>query len=137
VLTSGTVVYGIAVDDAHVFKKPGDQTVSGPGRGWVVVRAAELAPRAIVDALERGDFYASTGVVLDALDVTSTSMTIKVKPIASSKYRIQFIGRDGRVLSEVPDTSATYAFTGGEGYVRARVIESNGRLAWVQPVMLR
>jgi hypothetical protein len=136
-LSSGTLVYGIAVDDAHVFKKPGDPTVSGPGRGWVVVRAAQLEARALLEAMERGDFYASTGVVLDDLVVTSKSMTIKVKPVvASSKYRIQFIGRDGRVLSDVADASATYAFTGSEGYVRGRVIESNGRLAWCQPVML-
>jgi hypothetical protein len=74
--------------------------------------------------------------VLDALDVTTKTMTVKVKPAASSKYRIQFIGRDGRVLTEVPDASATYAFTGSEGYVRAKVIESNGRLAWVQPVVM-
>jgi hypothetical protein len=136
-LSSGMLVYGIAVDDAHVFKKPGDPTVSGPGRGWVVVRAAQLEARALLDAMERGDFYASTGVVLDALDVTSKSMTIKVKPAVSSKYRIQFIGRDGRVLSEMPDASATYTFTGGEGYVRAKVIESNGRFAWIQPVMVK
>jgi hypothetical protein len=136
-LSNGMLVYGIAVDDAHVFKKPGDPTVSGPGRGWVVVRAAQLEARALLDAMERGDFYASTGVVLDALDVTSKSMTIKVTPAASSKYRIQFIGRDGRVLTEVPDASATYAFTGNEGYVRAKVIESNGRMAWIQPATLR
>jgi len=69
--------------------------------------------------------------------VTAKSMTIKVKPgVASSKYRIQVIGRDGRVLSELPDASAAYTFTGGEGYVRAKVIESNGRLAWIQPVIV-
>ncbi len=135
-LSAGQLVYGIAVDDAHVFKKPGDPTVSGPGRGWVVVRAAQLEPRALLEAMERGDFYASTGVVLDSLEVTSTSMSIAVKRAPSSKYRIQFVGRDGRVLSEVPDASATYAFTGSEGYVRAKVIESNGRCAWIQPIIV-
>lgn len=135
-LSSGTLVYGIAVDDAHVFRKPGDPTVAGPGRGWVVVRAPQLDARALLEAMERGDFYASTGVVLDDLVVTSKSMTIKVKPLASSKYRVQFIGRDGRVLTEVPDASATYSFTGSERYVRAKVIESNGRFAWIQPVMV-
>jgi len=133
-LSSGTLVYGIAVDDAHVFRKPGDPTVAGPGRGWVVVRAPQLDARALLEAMERGDFYASTGVVLDDLVITSKSMAIKVKPLASSKYRVQFIGRDGRVLTEVPDASATYTFTGAEGYVRAKVIESNGRFAWIQPV---
>jgi hypothetical protein len=134
-LSSGTLVYGIAVDDAHVFNKPGDPNVAGPGRGWVMVRAAQLEPRALLEALERGDFYASTGVVLDKFDVTTTGMAVTVKPQGASKYRIQFIGRGGRVLTEVAEPSATYAFTGGEGYVRAKVLESNGRIAWCQPVM--
>ena len=42
-LTSGSMVYGMAADDAHVFKQPGNPMVSGPGRGWVMVRAR--APR--------------------------------------------------------------------------------------------
>lgn len=134
-LSSGTLVYGIAVDDAHVFKKPGDATVAGPGRGWVMVRAERLDSRTLLESMERGDFYASTGVVLDTVETTLTGMTVKVKPEGTSKYRIQFIGRGGRVLSEVAESSATYAFTGVEGYVRARVLESNGRTAWGQPVL--
>ncbi len=135
VLSSGTLVYGIAVDDAHVFKQPGNPAASGPGRGWVMVRAGQLDPKALVESLERGDFYASTGVVLDDVVTTATSMTVTVKPQTTAKYRIQFIGKAGRLLNEVPDLSATYTFTGGEGYVRARVLDSNGHTAWVQPVL--
>jgi hypothetical protein len=134
-LSSGTLVYGIAVDDAHVFKKPGDPTVAGPGRGWVMVRAARLEPRALLESMERGDFYASTGVVLDSVETTAKGMAVKVKPQGTSKYRIQFIGRGGRVLSEVADSSAMYTFTGEEGYVRAKILESNGKTAWCQPVL--
>jgi len=134
-LSSGMLLYGVAVDDAHVFKKPGDPAVAGPGRGWVMVRSDRLEPRALLASMERGDFYASTGVALDSFEATAKGMTVKVKPQGTSKYRIQFIGRGGRVLSEVADSSATYAFTGDEGYVRAKVLESNGRLAWGQPVL--
>jgi hypothetical protein len=135
-LSSGTVLYGIAVDDAHVFKQPGNPAVAGPGRGWVMVRASKLDARSLLDAMERGEFYASTGVVLDDLATTSSALTVKVKPETSSKYRIQFIGRDGKVFQEVPASSASYTFTGTEGYVRAKVIESNGQVAWCQPVMV-
>ena len=34
------------------------------------------------------------------------------------------------------EPTATYKFTGDEGYVRAKVIDSNGRMAWVQPVQV-
>ncbi len=136
ILSSGTLVYGIAVDDAHRFKQPGNPAVAGPGRGWVMVRTSRLDARAIVGALEDGQFYASTGVELSDYAVTSKSMTVTVKKDEWSKYRIQFVGRAGRVLREALDSPAEYVFQGNEGYVRAKVIESNGRVAWCQPVRI-
>ena len=133
ILTNGMIVYGMATDDAHIFKDPGNPLVSGPGRGWVMVRAPRLEAGAVMSALERGDFYASTGVVLDEVNSAVDGLAIKVHPEGVSKYRIQFIGRGGRVLSEVGEASASYTYVGDEGYVRARILESNGRMAWVQP----
>ncbi|MCC7008508.1 MAG: PHP domain-containing protein [Acidobacteria bacterium] len=135
ILSRGTLLYGIAVDDAHHFKRPGDPNASGPGRGWVVVRATALDPAAVTRALDQGEFYASTGVELNAYEATDTGITVSVKPTTFSKYRIQFVGKEGRLLAESATPSATYTFRGGEGYVRARVLESNGRMAWTQPVM--
>ena len=137
ILSSGSIVYGIAVDDAHTFKDPGNPAVAGPGRGWVMVRAPRLETRALLDALERGDFYASTGVELADLRATATHMTVAVKPTGYSKYRIQFVGKGGALLRESTESSSTYVFRGDEGYVRARVIESNGRMAWCQPFVVR
>ena len=136
ILTKGTLLYGIAVDDAHTFKDPGNPAVAGPGRGWVVVRASRLEARTILTAMERGDFYASTGVVLADYQATASAITVKISPTSFSKYRIQFIGQGGRLLKESSETEATYAFTGTEGYVRAKVIESNGQIAWCQPVVV-
>jgi len=134
ILSSGQMLYGIAVDDAHVFKQPGNPDVSGPGRGWVMVRAPRLDARLLLEALERGEFYASTGVVLEDVRADAKSLTVTAKPDAWAKYRIEFIGKGGRVLGDVPSHTATYTIVGDEGYVRARVIESNGRMAWAQPV---
>ena len=134
ILSDGALVYGIAVDDAHTFKKPGDRNVAGPGRGWVVVRSPRLEAAALLEALERGDFYASTGVELTDYRVTASSMTVTIKKATYAGYRIQFIGKGGRVLHEATDSPATYTFKGDEGYVRAKIFESNGDLAWCQPV---
>lgn len=134
ILSSGKLIFGIADDDAHVFKEPGNKDVAGPGRGWVFVHADRLSPRAIVEALDRGDFYASTGVELNDYRATSSEITIDIKAGSVSRYRIQFIGRNGQVLSEVTSNPAVYQFKGDELYVRAKVLESNGRLAWTQPV---
>jgi hypothetical protein len=127
-LSTGTLIYGIAVDDAHTFKQPGNPAVAGPGRGWVMVRADRLEARAILAALE---------AELSDYVVTSRAMTITVKTDTWSKYRIQFIGKGGRVLREAVESPAEYVFRGDEGYVRAKVLESNGRIAWTQPVMLK
>jgi hypothetical protein len=135
-LSGGQTIYGIAVDDAHVFKQPGNPNVAGPGRGWIVVRAARLDAASLLEALERGEFYASTGVMLDDVRADGKSLSVKVKPDSWSKYRIQFIGKQGRILREVAEPTATYTIVGDEGYVRARVLESNGRYAWVQPIMV-
>ena len=135
ILTRGKLLYGVAVDDAHVFKRPWDKTAARPGQGWVAVRSPRLEAQAIMDALERGDFYASTGVELSDYRVDGSSITVTVREQESCKYRIQFIGEGGRVLKEALSSPASYTFQGQERYVRARVLESNGRIAWTQPVM--
>lgn len=136
ILSAGQLVYGIAVDDAHHFKRPWDRTASRPGFGWVSVRAEELSAASVLAALERGDFYASTGVALRDYAVDQRRMTIVIDEDPTARYRIQFIGREGRLLSETSSSPATYELKGDEGYVRAKVLESNGRIAWTQPTII-
>ena len=135
VLTAGRVYYGVAVDDVHHFKRQaGEPLTAAPGQGWIYVRAAELTPAAILAAIDRGDFYASSGVELSDYTVDSKSIAIAIKTVGDFKYRTQFIGEGGKVLSESVANPAVYKFRGNEKYVRARVIESNGAMAWTQPV---
>ncbi len=135
-LSRGILLYGLATDDAHEFKKLDNLQSSRPGMGWVVVRAARLEARAILGALERGDFYASTGVELSDYQVAEGRISIKVKPVAWAGYRIAFIGKGGSVLEEIEGPDATYHIKGSEGYVRAKITESDGSMAWTQPVMV-
>jgi hypothetical protein len=48
-------------------------------------------------------------------------------------FRTQFIGNGGKVLAEVTGSSPRYTFKGDEGYVRASIMDSDGRRAWTQP----
>ncbi len=136
VLTSGKSVFGVADDDSHSFKRIGDPTAATPGRGWIWVRATELTPAALIESLKKGDFYASTGVELSDYRSDERSITVTIKEDRASKYLVQFIGSGGRLLEETISNSASYTFKGNEGYVRAKVIESNGKLAWTQPVLV-
>jgi hypothetical protein len=133
-LTAGKPVYGVAVDDMHHLKRVWDQDVVLPGKAWVVVRAETRDAKSILGALERGDFYASTGVELVDIVATAKSIEVQVREKNLAHYRIQFIGKEGRVLQESVGATATYAIRGTEGYVRAKVIDSNGKAAWTQPV---
>lgn len=133
-LTAGKRIYAIAVDDAHTFKDLGNPNVAGPGRGWVVVRAPKLDPAAILGALEQGEFYASTGVELRDVVATTSDLTISIRVRGDTKFTTQFISDGGSVLATSGENPARYVFRGDEAYVRAKVIDSNGRIAWVQPV---
>ncbi|HQU53048.1 MAG TPA: histidinol-phosphatase, partial [Saprospiraceae bacterium] len=55
------MLYALGTDDSHNYHRMGRQW-SNSGRGWVMVYANELTPEAIIEALEAGSFYASTGV---------------------------------------------------------------------------
>ena len=96
VLTAGRVYYGVAVDDVHHFKRTaGEPLTAAPGQGWIYVRATELSAPAILEAIDRGDFYASSGVELSDYTVDNRAITIAIKPVRDFKYRTQFIGAGG------------------------------------------
>ena len=57
-----------------------------------------------------------------------------IRQAGQSRYRVVFVGEGGRVLAESIENPAVYTFRGAERYVRARVTESNGAMAWTQPV---
>ena len=58
-------------------------------------------------------------------------------PVQSAKrYRVVFIGKNGRELAVSRDNPARYTFNGNEGYVRARIEDSGGLRAWTQPVFV-
>jgi hypothetical protein len=137
ILSAGMQLYGIAVDDAHYFKTPGDKTKPTPGHGWVMVRASRLGAAEILQALEQGDFYASTGVTLKDYQADAKTIRLEIAPEPQSKYTVQFIGQWGKVLQEVNSNPAVYTFKGDEVYVRAKISESNGKAAWTQPVFLK
>ncbi len=131
-LSSGRRVYGIGVDDAHHFKGEFLPKRSNPGRAWVVVRSPSLTENAILGSLEAGNFYFSTGVVLD--DIRTTGKRYEVT--ARGRVWTEFIGVDGTILAETTSNPASYKIRGNEKYVRAKVHGADGGVAWTQPVFL-
>ncbi len=140
-------LYGLATDDSHHYHG-GDST---PGRGWIMVKSPKLESDALIEAMKRGDFYASTGVVLEDItfDPSSKQLAVSIKAEPGVNYVTEFRGTRkgydraiaevksplddphpvrlryseevGQVLAKVNGTSATYRFQGDELYVRAIV----------------
>lgn len=126
-LSNGRKIYGTATDDCHqISDKYIDTYASSYNRGYVGVWA-EKNEQSILQALKRGDFYASNGVDLEEYTVNDKSMTVKVKPENDEKYVIVFKGKMGIPLKIVYGTEATYEFTGSpdEAYIRAKVVSSS------------
>ena len=137
-LTRRKVMFGVGDDDSHFFKPQDAENpdLARPGRAWVMVRADTLSQDAIVASLRRGDFYASTGVTLSDYQVTAREVRVDIAATGDVRYRTDFIGSGGRVLATSTSLHPRYTITGNEGYVRARVTDSAGRIAWMQPRMV-
>ncbi len=142
------LMYGMAVDDSHNYHDHGTSH-SNTGRAWVMVKADQLTPDAIVTAMEAGDFYGSTGVVLHDVSVTAEGMSLHIQEEDGVTYRTEFVGTRknhdstsvavdvdgeqvtrryseevGEVLFVAEGVAPAYTFTGDELYVRAKVISS-------------
>jgi len=139
VLSRGKLLFGVADDDSHSYKPQDAENpdMARPGRGWIWVRADTLSADAIVRALRRGDFYASTGITLRELTIDSGQYRLEITPAGDRRYLTEFIGQGGRILARSTTLRPSYRITGSEGYVRARVSDSSGRMAWTQPVRTR
>ena len=86
-------LYGIASDDTHNYHAFGPEHAN-PGRGWIMVRAKGLSAGAILEAMERGDFYGSTGVLLRdvSYDRKGGTLSVEVEPQPGAQYTIEFFG---------------------------------------------
>lgn len=148
VKTGKPLIYGVGTEDSHEYH---DFRVGmgNPGRGWIMVKANELSPAAIVDAMEKGDFYATTGVELSDVTFKNRVLKIDVKPVAGVNYTIQFWGAEklndkGVLLSEQKGDRAQFKKKNNILFVRAKIISSRPKenpfrkgdveTAWTQPV---
>jgi hypothetical protein len=142
-LSSGTVVWGVASDDVHEYEALDDRDAPTPGKAWIVARADALDRESIMHALRTGNFYASTGVTIETYEVCSEAIEISLAPVPGwraakypglTRFVTRFIGQDGRLLARRHGANVRYEFRGDETYVRAAIADADGRLAWTQPV---
>jgi hypothetical protein len=148
----GYRLFGVSTDDSHNYF---DWRIgrANPGRGWIMVKAARLDTALLIEAMQRGDFYGTTGVVLKDVTRTTEALAVEIDAQDGVTYTTQFIGTRrgfdtasepavdstgaplprasrhysddiGVVLQESTDFAPRYTFKGDELYVRARVVSS-------------
>ena len=114
----------------------------------------KLTPEAILDALDHGDFYSTTGVNIKDIKCNGKRIKVEIEPQKGVKYLTEYIGtfpgfsaantptldadgneitnttntyspEIGRVLASSNNTRSEYKFTGDELYVRVKIMSIN------------
>ena len=68
-VNTGKNLFPVASDDAH--------SANGAGGGWIMVGAEKLEYGAVIEAMEKGDFYASTGPEIFELAMDGQELCIR------------------------------------------------------------
>ncbi len=150
-LRNQPLMFGLATDDSHNYHEFGS-AFSNAGRGWVMVRSTSLSAASLVKALEAGDFYSSTGVVLEKLEFSKNTIDLAIKAEPGVEYVIEFIGAKkgataSTTLEKINGTTARFHVTPDYLFVRARITstkvkvnpfqEGDVEMAWTQPVIAK
>ncbi|MEX2232762.1 MAG: histidinol-phosphatase [Cyclobacteriaceae bacterium] len=141
-------LYGLGTDDSHHYHLFGN-SYSNAGRGWVMVLADSLSPGSLIKAMEAGNFYATSGVIMEEVAVADKALHIKVREEPGVNYEIQFIGataeaQHSRILKTISGPEASIELLPEFIFVRAKITsdklkenpfqEGDYETAWTQPL---
>ena len=125
-LTRGFRVWAFANSDTHVIDPEME------GMAYNMVAARDLSTDDIIKNIEQGNFYASTGIVINDIGTDGHQIYVQTE----NATRVTFIGREGRVLVTVDGPVGVYRPLGDEGYVRVEASNDleilSGGSAWVE-----
>jgi PHP domain len=128
-LSEGRRLTMIATDDAH-FHEPDHFG------GWVMVKAEENTPEALLAALKAGAFYSSQGPELRDVRIEGDHVVVE----CSAAVSVMAMGR-GTGAKAVHGASMTRAEVplvrlNGSPWVRVAVIDAAGKRAWSNPIWI-
>ena len=131
-LRAGKRIFATCADDNHNGRDFTDEKSDSFG-GWVQIDAEKLEYGTIISALERGDFYASTGPEIYSLVQDGDTVTIKTSPckriaICTRGRRANSVyAKDGEFVTE-----AQFTVLERDGYFRIWSEDERGKRAYTQ-----
>ena len=128
-LSEGRRLSMIATDDAH-FSEPDHFG------GWVMVKAEENTPEALLDSLKAGTFYSTQGPELR--DVRVEGKRVVVECSAASAVIVMGAGSGAKAVHGHSMTRAEVPLDRlrNSAWLRVAVMDAAGRRAWSNPVWL-
>jgi hypothetical protein len=97
--------------------------------GWNVAYVTERTAGAVVDALRRGRFYASTGVVIDDIQVTGDVIQVRTR----NAGRVAAFIHDGIRVKYADEPVLELVVPPDARYVRFECWGDGETSAWTQP----
>ena len=122
-------IYAVAADDNHNDYKRDSYAFDSLG-GFVMIKAKKLEYEAITDALFRGDFYASTGPMINSLYIEDGTVKVETSDaisIGMTTARRSAKNKFAKVGSYI--TYAEFQLDPAEKYFRITVNDGKGKHA--------
>ncbi len=119
----------VASDDSHAYD-------GEAGRSFTVVQADALDAPSLLDALDRGRYYASQGPAFRRLSVRDGRIEVECSPVSHILFTSNRPWAMGRCLSGQELTCGAYRVNPDETFVRVQLVDSQGRKAWSHPIWL-
>ncbi len=126
-LTEGRKLSLIATDDAH-FSEPDHFG------GWVMVKAVENTPEALLAALKRGDFYSSQGPLIHDVHLDGEKVVVECSAAVSVVAMGWGTGAKGIHGHSMTRCEVPLDRLLGSPWLRVAVIDAAGRRAWSNPI---
>lgn len=128
-LSEGRRLDLIATDDAH-FTEPDHFG------GWVMVKAEENTPDALLAALKAGAYYSSQGPELRGIEIEGTTLRVTCSAVAAIIVQGQGSAATALHGSSLTQGDVPLDRFANSPWIRVTVMDRAGKRAWSNPIWL-
>lgn len=128
-LAKGWRIPAVAVDDVH-----GDNALR---MAWTMIKAETLTLDAVMEALRKGAYYASTGPEFIDLRVEGDTVTVECSPVQKIQFYAPAPNGSQILADNAPLTSGIFTSKRPVAYVRVEITDADGKQAWSPVIYLK